>query len=77
VGRGATALGVELKLLPPSRKIFIKGIFMPSKSLKQHRIMCMAAHGKDVGIPKSVGEEFCSSDRGKKFKTIKKLGKRG
>ncbi len=44
---------------------------MPSKTPKQHRAMAAAAHGKsDLGIPKSVGKEFLSADKGKakKFK---------
>lgn len=40
---------------------------MPSKTPKQHRAMCAAAHGKStIGIPKKVGAEFCSADKGKK-----------
>jgi hypothetical protein len=34
--------------------------------------MAAAAHGKsDIGIPKGVGEEFLSADKGKKFKKRK------
>jgi hypothetical protein len=46
---------------------------MPSKTLKQHKAMCVAAHGKSTsGIPKSVGAEFCHADKGRKFKKGKK-----
>ena len=42
---------------------------MPSKTAKQHRAMCAAAHGKStIGIPKSVGKEFCDADAKKKKK---------
>lgn len=35
----------------------------PSKTPEQHKAMCAAAHGKStIGIPKKVGEEFCSKD---------------
>ena len=44
---------------------------MPSKTLKQHRLMAMVAHdpaaAKRLGIPQSVGKDFTSADKGKKF----------
>lgn len=44
---------------------------MPSKSKKQHNLMAAVAHNpafaKKVGIPVSVGKEFTSADKGKKF----------
>lgn len=40
---------------------------MPSVSEKQHRAMEAAAHGhSDIGIPKSVGEEYVAADEAKK-----------
>ena len=45
---------------------------MPSVSKKQHNLMALVANdpkaAKRLGIPKSVGEEFMSADKGKKFK---------
>jgi hypothetical protein len=45
---------------------------MPSVSKKQHNLMAMVAHdpaaAKRLGIPQSVGKEFASADKGKKFK---------
>lgn len=45
---------------------------MPSVSKKQHNFMAAVANNpkfaKKVGIPKSVGEEFLTADKGKKFK---------
>jgi hypothetical protein len=45
---------------------------MPSVSKKQHNLMEGVAHNpsfaKKVGIPQSVGKEFASADKGKKFK---------
>ena len=50
---------------------------MPSKSAKQHRLMEAVAHNKDfakkVGIPQSVGKDFASADKGKKFKSGKSV----
>jgi hypothetical protein len=44
---------------------------MPSSSQKQHNLMAMVANdpaaAKRVGIPQSVGKEFTSADKGKKF----------
>ena len=44
---------------------------MPSKNLKQHRLMAMVANdpkaAKRLKIPQSVGEEFMKADKGKKF----------
>ena len=44
---------------------------MPSTSKKQHNLMAMVAHdpkaAKRLGIPQSVGKEFVSADKGKKF----------
>jgi hypothetical protein len=52
---------------------------MPSTSKKQHNFMAAVAKNpgfaKKVGIPRSVGEEFLTADKGKKFKeggTMKK-----
>jgi hypothetical protein len=52
---------------------------MPSVSKKQHNFMAAVAKNpgfaKKVGIPRSVGEEFLTADKGKKFKeggTMKK-----
>lgn len=45
---------------------------MPSTSKKQHNFMAAIANNpkfaKKVGIPRSVGEEFLTADKGKKFK---------
>jgi len=45
---------------------------VPSVSKKQHNLMEGVAHNpsfaKKVGIPQSVGKEFVSADKGKKFK---------
>jgi hypothetical protein len=45
---------------------------MPSVSKKQHNFMAAVANNpkfaKKVGIPRSVGEEFLTADKGKKFK---------
>jgi len=44
---------------------------MPSTSLKQHNLMAMVANNpskaKELGIPKSVGQDFMEADKGKKF----------
>lgn len=44
---------------------------MPSVSKKQHNLMAAVAHSpsfaKKVGIKQSVGKEFMSADKGKKF----------
>jgi hypothetical protein len=44
---------------------------MPSTSKKQHNLMEAVAHNaafaKRVGIPQSVGKDFSSADKGKKF----------
>ena len=44
---------------------------MPSKSKAQHNLMAMVAHdpkaAKRLGIPQSVGREFVSADKGRKF----------
>lgn len=46
---------------------------MPSTSDKQHNAMEAAAHGDSkLGIPKKVGKEFVSADKGKKFRPKKK-----
>jgi hypothetical protein len=52
---------------------------MPSTSKKQHNFMAAVAKNpgfaKKVGIPRSVGEEFLTADKGKKFReggTMKK-----
>jgi hypothetical protein len=45
---------------------------MPSVSKKQHNFMAAVAKNpkfaKKVGIPRSVGEDFLTADKGKKFK---------
>jgi hypothetical protein len=45
----------------------------PSKSQAQHNMMEMVAHdpkaAKRVGIPQSVGKDFATADKGKKFAT--------
>ena len=45
---------------------------MPSVSKKQHNLMEAVAHNpafaKKVGIKQSVGKEFASADKGKKFR---------
>lgn len=45
---------------------------MPSKTKKQSRTMCAAAHNKDfaakVKIPQKVAKEFCTADKRKKGK---------
>ena len=45
---------------------------MPSVSKKQHNLMAMVAHdpkaAKRIGIPQSVGKDFSSADKGKKFR---------
>jgi hypothetical protein len=45
---------------------------VPSTSKKQHNFMAAVAKNpafaKKVGIPRSVGEEFLTADKGKKFK---------
>jgi hypothetical protein len=45
---------------------------MPSVSKKQHNFMAAVAKNpgfaKKVGTPRSVGEEFLTADKGKKFK---------
>ena len=44
---------------------------MPSVSKKQHNFMEMIAHSpamaKKVGVPQSVGKDFATADKGKKF----------
>ena len=44
---------------------------MPSKSAKQHRFMEAIAHSpsfaKKAGVPQSVGKDFATADKGKKF----------
>jgi len=45
---------------------------VPSVSKKQHNFMAAVANNpkfaKKVGVPRSVGEEFLTADKGKKFK---------
>jgi hypothetical protein len=45
---------------------------VPSKSKKQHNLMAAVAHSpafaKKVGIKESVGKEFLTADKGRKFK---------
>ena len=44
---------------------------MPSKSIKQHNFMAAIAHSpsfaKKVGVPQSVGKDFSTADKGRKF----------
>jgi hypothetical protein len=44
---------------------------MPSLSKKQHNLMAAVAHSpsfaKKVGIPTTVGKDFMTADKGKKF----------
>ena len=44
---------------------------MPSVSKKQHNFMAAVAHNpafaKKAGVPQSVGKEFTTADKGKKF----------
>lgn len=44
---------------------------MPSKSKSQHNLMAMVANNpskaKELGIPKSVGQDFMEADKGRKF----------
>jgi hypothetical protein len=44
---------------------------MPSRSNKQHNFMNAVAHSpefaKKVGVPQSVGKDFSSADKGRKF----------
>ena len=44
---------------------------MPSTSKKQHNFMAAVAHNpsfaKKVGVPQSVGQDFSTADKGKKF----------
>ena len=44
---------------------------MPSKSAKQHNFMEAIAHSpsfaKKVGVPQSVGKDFSTADKGRKF----------
>jgi len=44
---------------------------VPSVSQKQHNLMAMVANNpskaKELGIPKSVGQDFMEADKGKKF----------
>ena len=46
---------------------------MPSSSKKQHNFMAAVANNpkfaKKVGVPRSVGEEFLTADKGKKFRS--------
>lgn len=44
---------------------------MPSVSKKQHNFMAAVAHSpafaKKVGVPQSVGKDFSTADKGRKF----------
>ena len=44
---------------------------MPSKSKAQHNFMAAIAHSpsfaKKVGVPQSVGKDFTTADKGRKF----------
>ncbi len=56
---------------------------MPSKSMKQARLMAAAAHSKEfakkVGVPMKVAKEFNQEDKGGKLlkKAMKSKPKRG
>lgn len=51
---------------------------MPSVSEKQRRAMEAAAHGNSkLGIPKKVGKDFVSADKGKTFKKKRKASPDG
>jgi hypothetical protein len=56
---------------------------MPSTSKKQHNFMEAIAHNpafaKKVGVPQSVGQDFATADKGKKFKEsgMKKMANGG
>jgi hypothetical protein len=56
---------------------------MPSKSMKQARLMAAAAHSKEfakkVGVPMKVAKEFNQEDKGSKLlkKAMKSKPKRG
>ena len=47
---------------------------MPSTSKKQHNFMEAVAHSpsfaKKVGVPQSVGQDFATADKGKKFAKV-------
>ena len=53
------------------QKPFKIGLKMPSVSKKQHNFMAAVAKNpafaKKVGVPASVGQEFLTADKGKKF----------
>jgi len=53
-------------------KQFKDGLIVPSVSKKQHNFMAAVAKNpsfaKKVGVPSSVGKEFLTADKGKKFK---------
>jgi len=62
---------------------FKDGLIVPSVSKKQHNFMAAVAKNpgfaKKVGIPRSVGQEFLTADKGKTFKeggTMKKMVKK-
>jgi hypothetical protein len=47
---------------------------MPSTSKQQRRAMFAAAAGKsNLGIPKKVGKEFVTADKGKSKQALSKL----
>lgn len=47
---------------------------MPSRSMKQHRLMEAVAHNPEfaakVGIPQKVGKDFAEADKGKDVKAL-------
>lgn len=47
---------------------------MPSRSLKQHRLMEAVKHNPEfarkVGIPQSVGADFAAADKGRDLKGL-------
>ena len=52
-------------------KQFKYGLIVPSVSKKQHNFMAAVAKNpafaKKVGVPASIGQEFLTADKGKKF----------
>lgn len=52
---------------------------MPSKSSKQHAFMEAVAHSpafaKKAGVPQSVGKDFSTADKGRKFKAGGRMAK--
>jgi hypothetical protein len=59
------------KLKPLNGGLAEQGAQMPSSSKKQHNFMEAIAHSpsfaKKVGVPQSVGKDFSTADKGRKF----------